>query len=266
MYDYHSHCNFSDDSNTPMEQMVESAIAKGVKEFAITDHYDPDYPDPKFPFALDFKGCFEAMEQCSRKYKDKIRIVKGIEIGLQPGSTLEKCRKAAVSLPYDFIIGSFHCFCGLDLYTADYEAMNHSHILPDFYTEMYQCLSQYTDYDVVGHFNVIDRYLPKIPEPSDYKTSMDIIKSVLVAIIEAGKGLEINTSSFRYGMGERTTPSREILSLYRDLGGEILTLGSDAHRPDHVAMDLDAATQLALSLGFRYIATYKSRHVTMVKI
>lgn len=260
MYDYHSHTDYSDDSNTPMEAMVQAAIAKGIKELAITDHYDPDYPDKEFPFDIDFNAYWEDLMTYSEQYGDSIKIVQGIEIGIQKGDTLEKCREAANAYSYDFIIGSFHCFKGLDLYTTDYTKLEEKRVLPDFYEEMYHCLSQYTDYDVIGHFNVIDRYLPFA---IDYTTSMDIIEAILKLIIDQGKGLEINTSSYRYKMGDRTTPSHDILKMYKDLGGEILTLGSDAHKVEDMGRDLDKAHTLAEKHGFRYFTTYEKRAATM---
>lgn len=260
MYDYHSHTYYSDDADTPMEDMIRAAIAKGIVELAITDHYDPDYPDNQIPFDIDFDAYTAELLACQEKYKDQIKIVKGIEIGIQKGSTLDKCRKAANGFPYDFIIGSFHCFQGLDLYTTDYTKLEEKRVLPDFYEEMYHCLSRYTDYDVIGHFNVIDRYLPFA---IDYRTSMDIIEAILKMIISQGKGLEINTSSYRYKMGDRTTPSADILSLYKDLGGEILTLGSDAHKERDMGRDLDRARALAMDHGFKYFTTYEKRVATM---
>lgn len=260
MYDYHSHTAYSDDSDTPMKIMIEAAIDKGIVELAITDHYDPDYPDEQIPFDIDLEAYTADLTAFAKKYRDQIKIIKGIEIGIQKGDTLEKCRKAVNSFPFDFIIGSFHCFKGLDLYTTDYTKLEERKVLPDFYEEMYYCLSRYTDYDVIGHFNVIDRYLPFA---IDYSTSMEIIEAILKMIIAQGKGLEINTSSYRYNMKGRTTPSHEILKMYKDLGGEILTLGSDAHKVNDLGRDLDRARTQAMEHGFRYFTTFEKRVATM---
>lgn len=260
MYDYHSHTSYSDDCETAMDDMVQGAIDKGIVELAITDHYDPDYPDRQIPFDIDFDAYTTALLACEEKYRGRIKVIKGIEIGIQKGGTLDKCRQAAHGFPYDFIIGSFHCFQGLDLYTADYTQLEEKRVLPDFYQEIYHCLSRYADYDVIGHFNVIDRYLPFA---IDYRSSMDIIEAILKIIISQGKGLEINTSSYRYSMGDRTTPSGEILTMYKDLGGEILTLGSDAHKVKDLGRDLDKAQALAMNYGFKYFTTYEKRVATM---
>ena len=90
MYDYHSHSSFSDDSDTPMEDMVRAAIAKNIDEFAVTDHYDPDYPDNTMPFGLDMPAYHAEMERLADLYSGQIRLIKGIEIGIQHGPTIKK--------------------------------------------------------------------------------------------------------------------------------------------------------------------------------
>lgn len=288
-YDYHSHTDFSDDCNIPMDQMISAAIEKGVVQYAITDHYDPDYPDPEFPFEIDFEKYHPAILDAEKKYGSSIKIIKGLEIGIQHGDTLKKCSAQARSFPYDFIIGSFHCFNGNDLYKTDYETMEPQDILPSFYEYCYDCLKKYDDFDILGHINVIDRYIPfvpdyrcrrlglepdsdlecpaSVPEPAmarSYARSMEIVEEIFRLLIYKGKGIEINTSSFRYGT-EDTTPAAEMLHLYRDLGGEILTLGSDAHFPDHIAYNFDYVREMAIEFGFRYFTTYEGRNPSMVK-
>lgn len=262
-YDYHTHTCYSEDSEAPVDAMIMAAIDNGVSELAITDHYDPDYPDPNFEFIPDFPEYHKMLLEKQEEYRDRIKIVKGIEIGLQRGDTLDKCREVAETFPYDFIIGSFHCFDGYDLYTADYSVMNEKEVLPNFYRCMYDCLKAYKDYDIVGHFNVIDRY---VPFELDYKDSMDICEAVIKMMVEDGKGMEINTSSFRYGMGDRTHAASEFLAMYREMGGEMVTIGSDAHKPSDMAADWDRAADILRSHGFRYLATYENRKPKMVKL
>ena len=266
-YDYHTHTCFSEDSEAPVDSMIQGAIAKGICELAITDHYDPDYPDPEYDFIPDFPEYHKMLTEKQAEYAGKIKIVKGLEIGLQEGAldetpTMEKALAAANAFPYDFLIGSFHCFCGYDLYTADYSKMEEKQVLPDFYTHMYNCLKAYKNYDIVGHFNVVDRY---VPFELDYSNCMDIVEAILKMIIEDGKGIELNTSSFRYGMGERTHASSEILTMYREMGGEIVTMGSDAHKPEDLADHFDRAREILTGHGFRYFATFEDRKIKMVK-
>ncbi|MDD2216110.1 MAG: histidinol-phosphatase HisJ family protein [Eubacteriales bacterium] len=264
MYDYHTHTNFSEDGRAPMTEMICAAVKAGLKEIAITDHYDPDYPDPNWPSNLDLESYHKEMEDTSSRYKEKIKLIKGIEIGIQHGKTLDKCRKVVTSYNYDFVLGSFHCAEGFDLAFGgffDHRSVEEATVA--FYQYNYDCLSVYDDYDVLGHINVVDRYGPYIPASNSY---MDILSEVLSLLISKGKGIEINTSSFRYGMGEHTTPTEEMLKRYQELGGEIITIGSDAHAPEHLGYGLEWGYEKLKSVGFRYVTTFNQRQPNFIKL
>lgn len=264
MYDYHTHSNFSDDCETSMETMVRSAIKKGIREMAVTDHFDPDYPDPDYPFTIDFDKYHEKLLYTEERYKNDICVLKGIEIGIQPGATIEKCKKTAAAFPYDFIIGSFHCLGGEAIDLIDYSKEDIEKLVLRNYENMYDCLTKFSDYDVIGHFNIIDRYIPYIPE---YKQYEDVIAEILRLLIHNGKGLELNTSSFRYGMKDRTTASKEILELYLDLCkskqgfAPIITFGSDAHADDLIGYYYNECVSYLKSLGFRKLALFRNREM-----
>ncbi|MCL2437298.1 MAG: histidinol-phosphatase HisJ family protein, partial [Clostridiales bacterium] len=259
----HTHSSFSYDSSTKVDEMIEAAIKKGIKEIAITDHYDPDYPDPAFPFDLTFPEYHQKLLDVSDAYRGQIKVVKGIEIGIQHGETLIKCENAANAFPYDFILGSFHSAYNQDLYSQYFKDRSAEKGVYDFYLYVADCLTAYKNFDVLGHFNVIDRYVDKIPA---YHPYMEIIEEILKDLIYHGKGLELNTSSFRYKMEGRTKPSKEILELYKTLGGEIITIGSDAHQTQHLGYRYDAAIEILKSYGFKYISTFENRKPDFVKI
>jgi len=263
MYDYHTHSDFSYDCFTQFDEMIQGAIHKGIKEIAVTDHYDPDYPDPDYPFTIDFPRYYKKLLEASDFYKDKIKIIKGVEIGIQHGDTIAKCEACANDFPYDFILGSFHAAEGQDLYSQFFNGRKVEEGVYDFYLYVADCLKAYKNYDVLGHINVIDRYGPYIP---DYAPYMDTIEKILKGLIHDGKGIEFNTSSYRYGMGERTKPSKEILELYKKLGGEIITVGSDAHKVQDIGTKYDTAISILKSHGFKYISTFENRKCSFVKI
>lgn len=254
MYDYHTHTAFSDDCDVPMEKMIEGAVACGITELAITDHYDPGYEDPEFPFYLDCEAYFKALEETEAKYKDKITIIKGMEIGIMD-CEYEECLRAVGQFPYDFIIGSFHSLGKDALYLMDFSQLDGPAVLEKFYLYINRCLKEYKNYDVAGHLTIIDRYIKTI---YDYKPYMDILEDTLKTIIYDGKGLELNTSSFRYGT-EAWLPRAEVLKLYRELGGEILTFGSDSHEPAYFMDHFREAHAFARSLGFKYQCTFRQR-------
>lgn len=253
-YDYHTHTAFSDDCDVPMETMIQGAIRCGIEELAITDHYDPGYEDPEFPFTLDFEAYHKALLEAEKRYAGQLTIIKGMEIGIMD-TQYEESRRRIRQFPYDIIIGSFHCLGSDDLYRYDFSKVDGPAKLEEFYTYVNKCLKEYMDYDIAGHLTIIDRYIGKI---YDYRPYMDIIEDTLKAIIYNGKGLEINTSSFKYGTGI-WLPREEVLKLYRELGGEILTFGSDSHDPEHFRDHFEQAQELAKSLGFRYQCTFRQR-------
>lgn len=254
MYDYHTHTAFSSDCDISMDEMIQGAITKGIKHLAITDHHDPGYEDPEFPFQLDHDAYFKAVSEAQLKYADRISIAKGMEIGIMD-SKMNECREAVNKYPYDFIIGSFHCLGKDDLYRYDFSKVDGPSVLEEFYIYVNKCLKEFKDYDIAGHLTIIDRYIGKI---YDYKPYMDIIEDTLKTIIYDGKGIEINTSSFKYGTGI-WLPRQEVMQLYKDLGGEILTFGSDSHTPEYFQYHFDDAHELARSLGFKHHCTFKER-------
>src|SRR5699024_9812923 len=120
---------------------------------------------------------------------------------------------------------------------------------------------------VVGHLNIVDRYLHQLrpQERLNPPQALEIIEEILKMIIYDGKGIELNTSSFRYGL-PILTPSVEILQMYRRLGGEIITLGSDAHSPEYIADHFDYGLEVLERLGYRYISTFSLREPSFVKL
>ena len=264
MYDYHTHSHFSDDSSTPMDRMAEAAASLGLSEIVVTDHIDPDYPLPDWSSEMDFASYSKEVDETAAKYKGRVTVKKGIEIGIQHGKTLEKCSAASRGADFDFILGSFHCAEGFELSCGDFFANRTvSEAIAAFYRYNIACLSFYEDFDVLGHINVIDRYTDFLPSPVLHA---DLQEKLLSLLIEKGKGIEINTSSFRYGMGDHTTPTEEILRIYRRLGGEIITVGSDAHRPDHVGHALPWAYDKLRDLGYRYVTTFEKRKPLFVRL
>lgn len=252
--DTHTHTGFSDDCDTSVEEMLRGAASKGIKTLTVTDHYDPGYPDPAFPFTIDFDSYQKTMLAARKEYRDIMDIRIGLEVGIMEGQFME-ADKIINAFPYDLIIGSFHCHRGRDLYTYDFTDVDGPAMLEDFYSYMYDCLNIFDNYDIIGHFSILDRYIGKL---YDYSPLEDIIDEILRLLVQNGKGIEINTSSFKYGTGT-WLPRESILKRYLQLGGEILTFGSDAHSPEHYQYHFNDAAELAKTLGFRYYCTFRER-------
>lgn len=122
-----------------------------------------------------------------------------------------------------------------------------------YYEEMLNLVKGYEDYSVLGHMDLITRYDKEGIYP--FKKVEPLVEEILRTVIETGKGIEFNTSYHRYGLKD-TTPSMDILKLYQRLGGEIITIGSDSHKPEHLGAYIEEGKQLLQSLGFRFFCTY----------
>lgn len=258
--DFHTHTSFSDDCEFPMDQMIQAAIEQGIKTLAITDHYDPDYPDRNLPFELDLNSYIPALDAARDRYEGRIHIAKGIEIGIRDGS-YDKCNAAVEMTDFDVVIGSFHAYRNrkkeedFAISVWDFSDRDMVKFLEDFYMYMYDCLRKYRNYDILGHLNIMDRYSGDL---LDYGPYEDIIDDILKLLIDDGKALEINTSSYAYNMG-CNLPRESILKRYRELGGEMITFGSDAHSPSNLRLRFDDAEELARALGFKVYCTFRGR-------
>lgn len=267
--DCHMHTEFSTDSEASVRSMIEGAVHKGLREICITDHYDKDYP--RVP---DFEGeafIFDPAEYCSilkqlqEEYKDRITVRIGIEIGLQKhlGNFY---KKMISSYPFDFVIGSVHLVNGQDPYYGEiFEQKSDEEVYRETFLLTEENLKQNTEMDVLGHIDYVVRYGKNKAADYSYQKFSDEIDAVLKRVIDTGKGIELNTGGFKYGLGF-CNPHPDIIRRYRELGGEIITVGADAHRPEHIAYDFDKAEEVLLACGFRYYAVFEGRKPVFRKI
>lgn len=257
MFDYHNHTSVSHDGRVKIDVMIESAIEKGLSQIAITDHYDPGYVEADLDAEPDLDDYFKDLKRVEAKYADRTTVIKGIEVGLQH-HVLRQVADAVDSHPFDFVIGSFHCAEGFAIHRrAYYEGRTGEEVYRGFYSYCLEVLKGYSNFDVMGHVNIIERYCPQeLPPFSCYR---DLIEDIFKLLIQRGNGIELNTSSIRYGMGQRCTPSREMLELYKELGGQVITIGSDAHKAQDVGRDLETGEELLKDIGFKYRTLFKDR-------
>lgn len=253
MFDFHMHSNFSADCETPMEATIESAIKKGLTEICFTEHIDYEYPDPTIVFDLDVKKYNETILQLQKKYKDVITIKKGVEIGVQP-YLLDRYEELLTKETFDFIICSMHTTNKQGLHSGDFfKERTAEEAYRLYYEELLYCVEHFDHYSVLGHLDLVKRY-QTFQGNEDFH---DIIGEIFKIIIAKGKGIEVNTSGFAYGLGS-AMPSEDILKLYYNCGGEIITIGSDAHKPEHVAHRFSEMIELLISIGFKYVATFEA--------
>lgn len=277
--DNHVHTYFSTDSDTPMEDMLKTAIEKGFSSICFTDHMDYNFPseDDTPEFLLDVEPYFEELKRLNEKYGGRIKIRQGIELGLKK-DCLDKCLSLTKEYPFDFVIGSTHLVDNIDPYYDTFwsDTPEKSGILR-YYETTLNNVNLGADFDVYGHIDYIIRYTPKMKQLKSQglsddtyinrltSDSMDIIEQILKTLIYNGKGIEINTAGFKYGLGH-PNPHEKILKLYCELGGEIITIGSDAHECKHLAYDFEKVPEILKKCGFRYYSEFTGRKAEMIKM
>lgn len=255
MFDYHMHSDFSADCSIPMEDMITRAIDKGLTEICFTEHIDYDYPDPNYIFEFDLQAYDQKIKQVQEKYKSKIRIKKGIELGLQP-HLIQRYNQLMQEESFDFAICSMHTTDHMDLHSGDlFKNKTLEEAYAAYYDELLTCVKEFKQFSVLGHLDLVKRYTID-EQPSNLFHEQ--ITAIFKEIIPAGKGIELNTSGVRYGM-PNGLPSDDILKLYKQCGGEIITLGSDSHYPDDLAFQFKESLELLSSIGFKYITSFENK-------
>lgn len=267
--DYHVHSAFSFDCKESMETQIERAIAMGLDEICFTDHVDygvrKDWGEPgpvgerngKPKRNVDYPRYFAELAGMKERYGDRITVRRGLELGVQRHTvrrTEELCERCRGEL--DFTLLSVHQVDDLEFYPPEYMAGRpQDEYNLGYYEELLAVAKAFDGYCVLAHLDVMRRYDPAGEYP--FEPTRDVVAEILRTAIQKGKGIELNTASWRYQL-EDIQPRREILRLYRDLGGEILTIGSDAHRAERVGGNLDEARAILRGeLGFRYFCTYE---------
>ena len=237
--DYHVHTEFSDDSDYAMENVIEDAITRGLDEICFTDHVD--------------YGVKKDWDEPGGMFYRKGGAGEPAEIGMQ-AHTIEKYEKLFARYPFDFIILSVHEVEDKEFWTQDFQrGRTQQEYNERYYEELLYLVQNYHNYSVLGHMDLITRYDRAGNYP--FEKLKPILTKILKTVIADGKGIEVNTSSHRYGLSE-LTPSRDILKLYRELGGHMLTIGSDSHKPEHLGAFVDETKQELKALGFQEFCTF----------
>ena len=236
LVDCHVHCNFSDDCTATAGLQAESAYKNNLYGIIFTDHYDSDYPNPQYHFEFNVKKRAEQLKLIQEEYKGRLKILIGIELGVQcDKAVLDKSKNLIKGGLFDCVINSVHAVSGFSLcsQTVFYEGKTKSQAFEEYLMAVYNSICQFNDFDIVGHIGYVSRYWPHEDKTMRYDDYHDICDMILKKIIDAGKALEVNTSGYRYGLGT-TIPDLDMIKRYKDLKGELITIGSDAHSPEYV--------------------------------
>jgi len=264
LFDYHIHTTYSIDGHNKLFEICTAAIANGLKEIAITDHFELTPLDDSYN-NFDLWVYLSDIAHVSEIFKGKLRIKSGIELG-QPQLYPSISKNLTDLAQFDYVIGSAHKLPdGIDFSEIDYSNSKLEDMC-ELYLNQVKNLVMNGDFDCVGHLDMLKRY-----STQHYKTRItlmtqyELLKQILKIIILRGKGIEMNTSGIRQAPKE-TMPGIDVLKLYRELGGEILTIGSDSHYAEHVGKDLKIAIENAESAGFKYLTLFDKRNPEWIKI
>ena len=245
-----------------MAGTCEAAIARGIPEIAFTDHVDFGPADPPDYFhPLEY---MVEIAKCRACYGDRLTIRAAVEMG-EPHVFAQRAASILAEADFDFVLGSVHY---TDTMQAIFLEPFCAPVCPDYEGYFRQVVGAAAtgDFDVLAHIDLVKRYSGRFKTAcGDSGPCQDMIRTALRSIVERGKGIEINMSPVRLGQAE-PCPSLDILRWYRELGGEILTLGSDAHAPGDVGFGLGAAIELAQASGFTRLATFEKRRVRWLEI
>ena len=263
--DMHMHTWFSTDSEACPRDMADEAVRKGLKTICFTDHFDKDDLEWGEEGIFDVDAYFVEMQKLQEEYAGKLNIRIGIELGLRT-YLKDYYEELTKKYPFDFVIGSVH--------NVPYKKDAEGNILytdpaaEKLFTdrtdkEAYRLMMETTlenvrtsdCFQTLGHLDYVVRYGKSREKEYSYTDYADIIDEILKLLIEKEKGLEVNSAGLKYGL-PFAHPHPDVLKHYRELGGEIITIGADAHKPEHSAYDFAKAEEILKSCGFKYYTEF----------
>lgn len=254
--DFHMHTNFSADSEYSPEEMIQESIKKGLKTICITDHHDIDFTEPGFE--IDFERYFPTLQMLRDKYRGQIEVLIGMEFGLQPEYS-KFAKELATKHPFDFIVGSLHIVDGKDpYYKTSFQDKRDEELYARTFELMLQSMHKVSDYDSLGHLDFIVRYGKEGERAYSYAKYADYLDEILKHLVQNGKALELNTAAWAYDLSF-AHPHQDVLRRYKELGGEMITIGSDAHEPKRIAYEFDRAKEYLEACGFEYYTEFRQR-------
>lgn len=259
MIDYHVHTSFSPDGQSTLEEYCKRAELIGCEGFCVTDHLDLGYSDPKFENVQGVQASARAQQEARKT--SKIQILRGVEAGYK-AETANETAMVLSGLEFDYIINSVHEVGGKDPYFPEFfEDKTRTEAYGAYLEAVYESLDAPYEYSVVGHLGYVYRHAPYPLAVMEWSEFPDLYDGILMRLIYLGKGLEINTSSMR--TSGSLMPCISVLRRYVELGGEIITLGSDSHAVRRLCEGFSHTRELLLASGVRYLADFKELKPTL---
>lgn len=279
LFDNHNHSEFSfDGKRTSVEKSTLAAADAGLGGVAFTDHCDFFVPAMKAEHEQLVPETFDVNAQQAEidrvqalidgriEGERKFRILKGIEIGMHEDCHGE-IRRTLGENSFDQVIASVHYLDGIDpFYGGYYEGKDWKEAYGHYLETIWKEMTWLKDFDIMGHFDYVVRYAPYSRTSLLYRDFSDILDEMFRYLIQEGKALEINTKSYQEYNGRLVTIDTEVLKRYRELGGEIVSFGSDSHDAHRIGHAIMEHAILLKSLGFRWSAHYESRRLVQLPL
>lgn len=261
--DYHMHSNNSPDGKDTIFQMAASAIIEGLEEIAISDHFEPSSGNENYLF-YNADKYFSEIQEANQLFTGRINIKTAVELG-QPHLFPESSLNIIRTHNYDYVLASAHKMPdNKDFGHIHYNQENLSLHCLNYLHELRK-LAEWKEFDCLGHLDLVKRYAANFNldvRLIDYK---ERVEEILKILIHNGKGIEVNTSGLRQASKE-CLPNLDIISFYKQLGGEIITIGSDAHNSEDVGKGILDALEIIGNAGFDYFTVYTDRKPRMIRI
>ena len=261
MFDFHMHSKVSFDSNEEPFEIIKSAEKNGLKEICFTDHYD--YNSEK-----DGHHDLFNIEDYNIAYDDlkseKVKIRRGVEFGLTTWNQQE-LNDLLGKRHFDFVLGSVHYVDGTDPYFKEFwDGITFEEAIDKYLLQVLKCVKVHDDFDVLGHITYVCKSVHNLSgKNAPYDKVRDIADEILKTVIGKGKGIEVNTS----GVDRicEFLPSLEYVKRFFELGGEIITVGSDSHDKLRVGQYTNDAIKMIGEFS-PYVCTFENRKPIFHKI
>lgn len=254
MFDFHLHTKVSFDSTEEPIEIVRAAERLGLKEICFTDHSDHHGNRNGEHYLFTMEEYADAYDSLT---SDKVKIRRGIEMGLTQWNK-EAAEAILAGRAFDFVIGSIHYAGDYDPYFPEFwEGVTLDQAIETYLTHILECIKIHDNFDVLGHLTYVCKsaYNP-LHKTVPYRETADLADEIMKILVAKGKGMEVNTSGVdRAG---DFLPSLDYLKRFRELGGEIVTIGSDAHDRTRVGQYAKGALELAKEV-FGYVCTFENR-------
>ena len=255
LFDSHVHSDNSPEGEDLTTALCSAAVDKGISGICITDACDMErFEEQSYGKRLMY-SCFAA-RKARDVFAQQLIVTNGVEM-CQPMADPERALEVIGKNRFDFVLGSLHK-------TRKYGDMDLQDVFRSYYEELLEVV-RWNGFDSLAHLGYPLRYLKPYNRTVDLAAMDDVFAEIMKTLVANGRALELNTGGLRMEI-EAFTPSNKYLKMYKDYGGEMITIGSDAVRGEHIGCDIQEGLELLKSVGFKYFTFYKERKPIMLRL